>query len=120
MPSPAFLQEDEGLFPKDADDKLIPSDVDYLETWEAFEEFVDEGLVKAIGLSNFNSEQITRVLDKCRIKPTMNQVSRLFSLPTYLESGSYLIHLIWQRKRRKRHEKHRFRVPDLTTFATMI
>jgi len=71
---PMGFKEDAGLFPKDADDKLIASDVDYLETWQAFEEFVDEGLCKAIGLSNFNSEQVTRVLDNCRIKPTMNQV----------------------------------------------
>jgi len=71
---PMGFKEDAGLFPKDAEDKLIASDVDYLETWQAFEEFVDEGLCKAIGLSNFNSEQVTRVLDNCRIKPTMNQV----------------------------------------------
>jgi len=71
---PMGFKEDEGLFPKDADDKLIPSDIDYLETWKAFEDFVDEGLVKSIGLSNFNSEQINRVLDNCKIKPAMNQV----------------------------------------------
>ena len=73
----SLLQEDAGLFPKDADDKLIPSDVDYLETWQAFEEFVDEGLCKAIGVSNFNSEQVQRVLDNCRIKPAMNQVTEV-------------------------------------------
>jgi len=71
---PMGFKEDAGLFPKDAADKLIASDVDYLETWAAFEEFVDEGLVKSIGVSNFNSEQVARVLDNCRIKPAMNQV----------------------------------------------
>jgi len=71
---PMGFKEDAGLFPKDASDKLIASDVDYLETWAAFEEFVDEGLVKTIGVSNFNSEQVARVLDNCRIKPAMNQV----------------------------------------------
>ena len=38
------------------------------------EQLVDEGLVKAIGLSNFHPNQIQRVLDNCRIKPAMVQV----------------------------------------------
>lgn len=71
---PMGFREGGGLFPKDDDDKLVASDVDYLETWEAFEEFVDEGLVRSIGVSNFNSEQVARILEKCRIKPAMNQV----------------------------------------------
>ncbi|XP_044255967.1 aldo-keto reductase family 1 member B1-like [Tribolium madens] len=50
------------------------SDVDYLETWQGMEECVKLGLAKSIGLSNFNSEQIERVLQKCTIKPVVNQV----------------------------------------------
>ncbi len=38
------------------------------------EELVDEGLVRSIGVSNFNSKQIQRVLDNCRIPPAVNQV----------------------------------------------
>lgn len=41
---------------------------------QAMEDCVDEGLVKYIGLSNFNSEQIQRILDVARIKPVINQV----------------------------------------------
>ena len=33
-----------------------------------------QGLVKSIGLSNFNSEQVQDVLDKGTIKPVTNQV----------------------------------------------
>ena len=50
------------------------SDVDYLETWEGMEECVHLGLTKGIGLSNFNSEQVERVLDNCKVKPVVNQV----------------------------------------------
>lgn len=45
-----------------------------METWEALEDCVDKGLTKSIGLSNFNSQQVDRVLQHARIKPVVNQV----------------------------------------------
>lgn len=44
------------------------------ETWLAMEECVKQGLTKSIGFSNFNSEQIDRILKICTIKPVVNQV----------------------------------------------
>lgn len=50
------------------------SDTDYLETWKGMEECVTLGLAKSIGISNFNSEQIDRLLRSCIIKPVVNQI----------------------------------------------
>lgn len=52
----------------------IFSDVDYLDTWRGMEDCLTQGLTKSIGVSNFNSEQITRLLDHCKIKPANNQI----------------------------------------------
>lgn len=38
------------------------------------EKLFDLGLVKSIGLSNFNSEQVDRVVNESRIKPVCNQI----------------------------------------------
>jgi diketogulonate reductase-like aldo/keto reductase len=39
------------------------------------EECVKLGLTKSIGISNFNTQQIKRVLDVATIKPAVNQVN---------------------------------------------
>ena len=43
-------------------------------TYFAMERLVEEGLARSIGVSNFNSEQITDIMDRCMIKPAVNQV----------------------------------------------
>lgn len=52
----------------------VYSDVDYLDTYRAMENLVDLGLVKSIGVSNFNSEQVDRIVNEARIQPVCNQV----------------------------------------------
>ena len=52
-------------FPKNPDGSIIYSDTHYCETWGAMEKLVEEGLVKHIGLSNFNSKQIDEVYICC-------------------------------------------------------
>ncbi|XP_068085185.1 aldo-keto reductase family 1 member B1 [Anabrus simplex] len=54
--------------------QTLYSEVEYTETWKAMEKAVKQGLVKSIGLSNFNSEQVLRVLAVSEIKPVTNQV----------------------------------------------
>uniref|UniRef100_A0A8C0JE30 NADP-dependent oxidoreductase domain-containing protein n=1 Tax=Chelonoidis abingdonii TaxID=106734 RepID=A0A8C0JE30_CHEAB len=43
-------------------------------SWQTMEKLVDEGLVKSVGVSNFNVSQLERLLSVCRIKPAANQV----------------------------------------------
>ncbi|KAI8379879.1 NADP-dependent oxidoreductase domain-containing protein [Choanephora cucurbitarum] len=63
----------EYLIPK-KDGVVQVETVDPIETWKAMEELVDEGYVKAIGISNFNIEKTQHILKHCRIKPAMNQI----------------------------------------------
>lgn len=68
------FQEGDDLLPQDAAGNFVESDVDYLETWRGMEECVRQGLTRSIGISNFNSEQITRLLKSAKIAPVNNQV----------------------------------------------
>ncbi|ATZ16599.1 diketogulonate reductase-like aldo/keto reductase [Entomoplasma freundtii] len=45
-----------------------------LEAYQALEDFYLEGHAKAIGVSNFNVEQLKNLLKVCRIKPMVNQI----------------------------------------------
>eukprot|EP01111_Echinosteliopsis_oligospora_P009843 TRINITY_DN2961_c0_g1_i1.p1 TRINITY_DN2961_c0_g1~~TRINITY_DN2961_c0_g1_i1.p1 ORF type:complete len:309 (-),score=86.11 TRINITY_DN2961_c0_g1_i1:44-970(-) len=44
------------------------------ETWAELEKLVDEGLIKSIGISNFNIQGVHNILSYARIKPQVNQV----------------------------------------------
>lgn len=61
-------------FPKKDDGTLLYDDIDYKLTWAAMEKLVEKGLVRSIGLSNFNSRQIDDILSIASIKPTVLQV----------------------------------------------
>ncbi|XP_056632153.1 aldo-keto reductase family 1 member B1-like [Diorhabda sublineata] len=58
-------------------------DYDYVKTWKGMEECVKLGLTKSIGISNFNSQQVLRVLDNCDITPVINQIEVTPFLPQH-------------------------------------
>ena len=45
-----------------------------METWSQFEKLYQRGIVKAIGVSNFNAQQLERLLRECLVKPAVNQI----------------------------------------------
>ncbi|TWT55450.1 2,5-diketo-D-gluconic acid reductase A [Thalassoglobus neptunius] len=50
--------------------------VPILETWQAMEELVDEGLIKNIGVCNFNTGLLADLLNGARIRPSVLQIER--------------------------------------------
>ncbi len=51
-----------------------PSPVTHYDAWEALIELKKRGLCRSIGVSNFNSEQIQRLIDQSDVVPSVNQV----------------------------------------------
>lgn len=47
---------------------------DYKGSWKAMEELYEAGKIKAIGVSNFNAEQLADLIANSKIKPVINQI----------------------------------------------
>lgn len=60
--------------PADEEGDALMADVPLQETWRAMEALVDDGLVKHIGVSNFNVQALNDVLTYARIRPAVLQV----------------------------------------------
>ena len=52
----------------------VPSNDRYVETWRAFTELREEGVVRSIGVSNFNPPHLRRVIEETGVTPSVNQV----------------------------------------------
>ncbi|XP_075458655.1 aldo-keto reductase family 1 member C15-like isoform X2 [Ascaphus truei] len=74
--SPIELKPGDDLFPVDENGCSIYHNTDIRDTWEALEACKDAGLVKSIGVSNFNRRQLELILNKpgLKHKPVCNQV----------------------------------------------
>lgn len=64
--------------PKPWEELFSGSDKNYFEenlaVWKAMEEAVDRGLIRSIGVSNFEIEDIQNIIEHGKIKPTANQI----------------------------------------------
>jgi 2,5-diketo-D-gluconate reductase A len=52
----------------------VPSRDRYVDTWRGFIEAQSEGLVRSIGVSNFQPDHLQRLLDETGVTPAVNQV----------------------------------------------
>ncbi|XP_043824044.1 aldo-keto reductase family 1 member C1-like [Dromiciops gliroides] len=73
---PVSLKPSKDKLPMDENHKILFESVDLRSTWEAMEKCKDAGLVKSIGVSNFNRKQLEMILNKpgLKYKPVCNQV----------------------------------------------
>ena len=80
MHYPTGFKDGPDNYPKYPNGTIIPRTWQkdaYLETWQAMEDAHKLGLTRSIGVSNFNQEQIWKLLLNARIKPVINQVSSI-------------------------------------------
>ncbi len=59
---------------EDKDGFLVMDNIPIRETWEAMEELVEQGLVKAIGVANFTVAGLMDLLTYAKIKPAVDQI----------------------------------------------
>ncbi|XP_013136566.1 PREDICTED: aldo-keto reductase AKR2E4-like [Papilio polytes] len=52
----------------------VDEKIDYLKTYRGLEAALRAGLTRAIGVSNFNLQQMSRLLDNCNVIPATNQI----------------------------------------------
>ncbi|OON94299.1 MAG: hypothetical protein ATN31_03720 [Candidatus Epulonipiscioides saccharophilum] len=57
--------------------------VENADAWKQMEQIYEEGLVRAIGVSNFQIHHLDRLLKTAKIKPMINQVEAHPNLPQY-------------------------------------
>ncbi|XP_072309630.1 aldo-keto reductase family 1 member D1-like [Eucyclogobius newberryi] len=86
---PTAFKPGDIYYPKDDNGKYIYHETDLRATWEALEACKDAGLVKSLGVSNFNKRQLELILTKpgLKYKPVSNQVEchPYFTQPKLLE-----------------------------------
>lgn len=52
----------------------VPSRDRYVETWQAFVDLQKEGLIRSIGVSNFQPDHLDRIIGETGVTPSVNQI----------------------------------------------
>ena len=53
---------------------ILKLETDHIGIWREMEKLVDEGKIRSIGVSNFNSLQVANIMKQCKIPVAVNQV----------------------------------------------
>jgi len=53
---------------------VVDDSYDFIDTWREMERLKDIGLVKSIGVSNFNKDQLNRLINLAKYLPVVNQI----------------------------------------------
>ncbi|XP_069822423.1 estradiol 17 beta-dehydrogenase 5-like [Dendropsophus ebraccatus] len=74
--TPVEFKPGDDLMPMDENGEIIYHNTDIRDTWKAMEDCKEAGLVRSIGVSNFNHKQLELILNMpgLRYKPVCNQV----------------------------------------------
>ena len=67
-------QKKDAMMPLTKEDMVPLSEVPIEETWSAMEDVYKQGLVRAIGVSNFGVKRLGALMEKAEINPMVNQV----------------------------------------------
>ena len=59
----------------------MPEAEQIVETWKAFEDFLDDGRARAIGVSNFRVDDLELLAEECEVRPAINQIELHPRLP---------------------------------------
>ncbi|XP_026314885.1 alcohol dehydrogenase [NADP(+)]-like [Hyposmocoma kahamanoa] len=72
----AFHCDDQTLTPKvkSTGEYELDTETNHIMIWKKLEECQEKGLIRNIGLSNFNEKQITKIMQSCNFKPQVLQV----------------------------------------------
>lgn len=73
MHNPYAFREGDDLYPRDENNEIVSSNVDFIDTWHEMEDLYTSGLAKNIGISNFNELQLIRLLKLCEFPPSVIQ-----------------------------------------------
>ncbi|XP_059567881.1 aldo-keto reductase family 1 member D1-like isoform X1 [Myotis daubentonii] len=76
METPMAFKPGDEMFPRDENNNWLFHKTNLCATWEALEACKDAGLVKSLGVSDFNRRQLELILNKpgLKYKPVCNQV----------------------------------------------
>ena len=94
---PMAFRRGTDLFPLDSEGNLVFDEtIDPTDVWLSMEELVSKGLVRSIGVSNFNQTQIEDILKRATVRPAVNQIERhpylsMSSLTTYCQAEDIVV-----------------------------